>query len=203
MAKFDRAALAQRQETAERYADNLAAESNRAAQEFLEARGITPALAREYLLGVCDDVRPGWLSIPYLRPSGVVWFNYRDMTPGAKPKYKSAGERHLYNTVALDQADKTGEIAIAEGEFDALVATSLCGLPTVGVPGATQWIGNPHWRELFVGYPRVWMLADPDDAGEGLANTILESLPAARIVRLPADVNDTYLKHGSLGEFVR
>jgi DNA primase len=201
MVPFDRMALGQMQETAERYADNLASERNKGAQEYLEGRGITAELARRYLLGICDDIYPGRLSIPYLRPSGTVWFNFRALDDH-KPKYMASGARHLYNTAALDQADSTGVVAIAEGELDALVATELCGVPCVGVPGATQWTGNKHWRELFVGYPRVWMLADPDDAGRDLAEAILSSLPAARLVDLPADVNETFLKHGGIKEFM-
>lgn len=196
---FDRQLLRQNFETAERYHENLL--SDLATEKYLEARGITADLRRTYLLGVCDDVRPGWLSIPYIRPSGVIWFNYRNPEPGAKPKYQSNGARHLYNTEAFDIADRYGEIAICEGEFDAIIATKL-GIPAVGVPGATNWVNNHHWHELFRGYPKVLVLADPDDAGESLAQTILDTLPAARVVRLPADVTDTYLQHGGLGEWL-
>lgn len=188
------------QEKAERYHQNLL--QNAEALLWLESRGITEWLAREYLLGVSDDVDRGRIAIPYLRRSGVAWFNYRSID-GSKPKYRATGARHLYNTVALDQADHTGAIALCEGELDALVATSLCDVPAVGIPGATQWQGNPSWHELFRGYPRIWVLADPDEAGEGLAKAILASLPKAEVVQLPADVNDTYLKHGGIKEFFR
>ena len=197
MSKFDRQLLAKNQEAAERYHDNL----DEATSTYLEGRGITRDLQGKYLLGVCDDVRPGWLSIPYMRPSGVIWFNYRNPDPNAKPKYKSAGERHLYNTAALDIADQTGEIAICEGEFDAIIATRY-EMPAVGIPGATNFVNNRHWHELFRGYPRVWVLADPDEAGEKMAAAILDVLPAARVVRLPADVTDTYLQYGGLGEWL-
>lgn len=187
------------QETASRYHDRLA--RNPGVIQYLSQRGITQAIADEYMLGICDDIHKGWLSIPYLRKHGTVWFNYRRMDEG-KPKYVASGKRHLYNTAALDQADMTGTVAICEGELDAIVATALCGVPAVGVPGATQWTGNPHWRELFVGYQRVWVLADPDEAGLGLASAILESLPRARLVDLPGDVNETYLKHQGIKEFL-
>lgn len=197
MSKFDRQLLSQNLETAERYHDNL----DDAAREYLRGRGINEDLQGEYLLGTCDDVRPGWLSIPYIRPFGVIWFNYRNMAPDAKPKYQSNGARHLYNTEALDIADRTGVIHICEGEFDAIIATWL-GFPAVGVPGATNWVNNRVWHELFRGYPEVYVLADPDDAGESMAQAVLNTLPAARIVRLPADVTDTYLQHGGLGEWL-
>lgn len=198
MERFDRAALGQLQERAEHYHANLSPEH----REYLNGRGIDDSLIAKYLLGTCDDVHPGWISIPSLRlPHGVIWFNYRNL--GIGTKYMASGAKHLYNTAVLDEADETGEIAITEGEFDAIVATELCGVPAVGVPGATQWTGNKHWRELFAGYQRVWMLADPDDAGGDLAEAILGSLPSARLVNLPADVNDTYLRHGGIKEFMR
>lgn len=194
---FDRAALRHQRETAERYHGNLKPE----AREYLNGRGITDDLISEYLLGTCDDIHDGWLSIPYLRPEGVVWCNFRNLS-GSKPKYMAPGAKHLYNTVALDGADVTGEIAITEGELDAIVASGLCGVPAVGIPGATQWAENRHWHELFAGYQRIWILADPDEAGLGLAAQILERFKTARLVRLPADVSDTYLRHGGIREFM-
>jgi DNA primase len=114
---------------------------------------------------------------------------------GGKPKYVASGERHLFNAAALDTADTTGEVAITEGELDAIVATELFGVPAVGVPGATQWDQHGRsWRRLFEGYQRIWILADPDKAGLELAEKLLESLKQARLVKLPGDVTETYLK---------
>ena len=187
---FDRKALTQRLATAKRYQANM----TDGVYSYLEDRGIPGDVADNFRLGVCDDIYEGRLSIPYLRRGGVVWFNFRSLV-GEAPKYKAPGAKHLYNTIDLDIADQNGEIAIAEGELDCITASALCGVPCVGIPGATQWKGNRHWRELFIGYQTVWLLADPDEAGEGLAAQILEDLPSARLVRLPGDVNETYLKH--------
>jgi len=195
--EFDRKALSQRLETAQRYHKNM----DDAAYGYLKSRGISDIVAANFMLGISDDVYEGRLTIPYLRPSGVVWFNYRAMN-GETPKYKAAGKKHLYNTADLDVADNTGEIAVAEGEIDTITASALCGVPCVGIPGATQWTGNPHWRELFTGYQRVHILADPDEAGIGLATAIMENLPQARLVKLPGDVNETYLKYGDIREFM-
>lgn len=197
---FDRSMLAAYQARAERYHENLLQDA--AALLYLESRGITEWLAREYLLGVCDDIYPGRLAIPYLRPQGVIWFNYRSLD-GSEPKYKASGARRLYNTAALDAADVSGEIAVGEGELDAVVASSLCDMPTVGIPGATQWQGNRHWHQLFVGYQVVWVLADPDDAGLKMAKEVMDVLPRARLVRLPGDVGETYLRHGEIRSFFR
>src|ERR1700761_9822106 len=116
--RFDRKALGQLQERADRYHAGLTDEMS----AYLEARGIGRDVAHRFRLGRCDDVHEGWLSIPYLRAAGTVWFNYRRMDDG-KPKYVAGGERHLYNTADLDTADQTGEVAISEGELDCIVAS--------------------------------------------------------------------------------
>lgn len=196
---FEREALGQLRERGERYHKNLLEDD--AALAYLAGRGISLPLAAKYGLGISDDVHAGRLAIPYLRPNGVIWFNYRSLD-GAAPKYIASGAKHMFNTAVLDEADVTGEIAICEGELDAIVATELFGVPAVAIPGATQWQGNRHWHELFRGYQRVWVLADPDEAGLGLADRILETLPAARLVRLPADVTDTWLTGKDLREYM-
>lgn len=197
--EFDRKALQQHQATAERYHDKITDET----LEYLATRGILGSVVDEYLLGTCDDIHNGWLSIPYLRPSGVVGFKFRNLNPAAKPKYKNNGSVHLFNTSDLDIADQAGEVSIAEGEIDTITASSLCGLPCVGIPGATQWAGNKHWHELFRGYQRVWILADPDEAGLELASAIMDTLPQSRLARLPFDVNETYMKNGDIKEFMK
>lgn len=196
--KFDRGALKAMEDKASRYQAGMTEE----AYDWLQRRGISREVADVYKLGISDDLHRGRLAIPYLRPAGVIWFNYRTLEAEGKPKYISHGSRHLYNTEAFEVADATGEVAIAEGELDAIVATALCGVPTVGIPGATQWQGNKHWHELFTGYQKVWVLADPDEAGKSLAEQVLGRLGRARLVQLPADVNDTYLKHGGIREFM-
>lgn len=197
-AEFDRASLSQKQATAERYHRALTPE----VIQYLSDRGISRDVADQFLLGVCDDIHQGWLSIPYLRPSGTVHFNFRNLT-GGSPKYASPGKKHLYNTGDLDIADTTGEVCICEGELDTIIASAVFGVPSVGVPGATQWTGNKHWHELFRGYQRVWMLADPDDAGLSMAAAVLDTLPQARLVRLPGDVNETYLRGEDLRSYLK
>lgn len=197
---FDRKTLATHQATAERYHANL----DDATIGYLAGRGITGATVDEFLLGTCDDLYPGWLSIPYLRPHGVVSFKFRRLTgEGTKYKNLTGAGTHLYNTTDLDIADQTGTIAIAEGEIDALTASALCGVPCVGVPGATQWTGHPHWHELFRGYQQVHILADPDQAGNDLAMAICATLPQARLIVMPGDVNETYLAYGGIKEFLK
>ena len=141
----------------------------------------------------------GMLAIPYLRWSrehgwAVVSIRYRRLDDG-KPKYQTqAGDRpRLYNTLALIK--QSPYVAITEGEIDAMTAQA-CGVPTVGVPGATSW--KPYFREPFLGYRDVYILADGDEPGLQFANTVASTLPNAKVVASPPgeDVNSLVVKQG-------
>jgi DNA primase len=108
----------------------------------------------------------------------------------------SGGPPRPYNTLALDRADSLGYVALCEGEFDAIILDGLCGIPAVAIPGVNTWASRPEWREIFQGYSRVLMFADPDEPGQKLAARILRDLDTARLVALPGDVNETFLSHG-------
>jgi DNA primase len=114
---------------------------------------------------------------------------------GEKPKYMTVpGEKpRLYNTHALTRYSK--DMAITEGEIDAISA-ELAGVPAVGVPGAQMW--KPFFRELFMGYRNVNILADGDEAGMAFAQQVAKSLPNARIIPMPdgEDVNSLVKSQG-------
>lgn len=149
------------------------------------------------------DMYRGMLAIPYIRRAtdsqwSVVSIRFRciqdhehhghgkyNTTPGDKPR--------MYNTVALTQEDD--RIAITEGELDAITATA-CGIPAVGLPGASVW--QDYFRDPFLGYETVSILADGDDPGMRFAQNIAKQLPNAIIVPMPAgqDVNSIFLNEG-------
>ena len=141
----------------------------------------------------------GCLAIPYLR-----WSPWRKWTAasirfrrleGQGPKYMTvAGDKpRLYNTHALTRYTK--DIAITEGEIDAITA-ELAGVPAVGVPGSQMW--KPYFRELFLGYRHVNILADGDEPGMDFARNVAKTLPNARIIPMPdgMDVNSLVLERG-------
>ncbi|APQ41841.1 DNA primase [Mycobacterium phage Petruchio] len=181
------------------------------AEEYLATRGLTaPAIAEavtQFRLGYVEEPLPGhemykgMLAIPYLRWAPderwqVVSLRFRRLDAAeGKPKYLTVpGDTgRLYNTLALLQPDQ--RIGIAEGEIDALTA-SVAGFPTVGVPGAQAW--KEHFREPFLGYREVLILADGDDAGMQFAETVAGVLPNAKIIPMPdgSDVNDLVLSQG-------
>lgn len=179
------------------------------ADEYLATRGLAfPSVKPEvdkFMLGFVDEPLPGHemyrglLAIPYLRWSqehgwAVVSLRYRRLDDGT-PKYLTqAGDRpRLYNTLAL--LTQSPVIAITEGEIDAITA-QICGIPTVGVPGSQAW--KAHFREPFLGYREVLILADGDEPGMQFATTVAKTLPNAKVIPMPPgeDVNSLVIGKG-------
>lgn len=181
------------------------------AEEYLATRSLVTTEANaqaeidKFMLGYVADPLPGhemfrgWLAIPYLRwhhEQGwfVVSIRFRRLDD-EKPKYRTvSGEQPwLFNTIALIK--HSPRIAISEGEIDAITA-QVCGIPTVGVPGAQVW--QPYFRELFLGYRDVFVLADGDDAGMSFADKVAETIPGSKVIPMPAgeDVNSIVMNEG-------
>lgn len=179
------------------------------AEEHLEERGLLDEALAEatarFRLGYVGDPLQGFekyqgmLSIPYLRwhPRhgwGCVSIRFRRLGDSG-PKYRTMpGDRpRLYNTPALNKPVR--EVGITEGEMDAITAT-VCGLPTVGVPGAQAW--RPHFAELFRGYRTVYVFTDGDGPGEQFGEAVASSLPNAKVIPAPAgeDLNSILVSGG-------
>ncbi|AWY03879.1 DNA primase [Gordonia phage Nedarya] len=173
------------------------------AEEYLASRGIE-SIPR-FGLGYVGDPLPGHemyrgcMAIPYMRHSpwrgwSVASIRFRKLD-GSEPKYLTMpGDKpRIYNTVAMTQYSK--DISICEGEIDTITA-ELAGVPAVGIPGAAMW--KPFFRELFLGYRNVNILADGDEAGMAFASTVAKSLPNARIIPMPEgeDVNSLVYHQG-------
>lgn len=171
----------------------------------MESRGLLIPEAKPFGLGYVEEPAAGhknfqgWLSIPYLRWSqwrgwSVASVRFRRLDNGS-PKYMTLTDDkpRLFNTNALTKHSPT--IAITEGEIDAITA-QICGIPAVGVPGATMW--QPYFSELFLGYRDVFILADGDDPGMQFASTVAKTLPNAKVIPCPpgSDVNSLYVSGG-------
>jgi DNA primase len=191
-------------ESAQRYAQNLSAE----AVQYLEGRGISEDVARQFMLGTITEPHPGheahegWLAIPYITVLGhCVGFKFRRLDDG-KPKYGSPlGQKsHLYNVadVILD----VPSIVVCEGELDAIVLSGVCNIPAVGVPGVTAW--KPHFARLFSGFDTVYIVGDNDvkedgsNPGAEFARRVAGEITNGQIVQLPPgmDINEFYLAEG-------
>jgi DNA primase len=174
------------------------------ALSYLRGRGMDHEQVSAYRLGVVDGSIPehapyrGWLSIPYVtRLGGVVSLKFRRLS-GDGPKYITPYPTRIYNTMALDLAERLGYVAICEGEFDAITLDGLCAIPAVAIPGVETWQAHPEWRELFAGFSKVLVFADQDEPGQKLAARILRELDTAQLVSLPAkDANESYLQYGA------
>jgi DNA primase len=191
-------------EAATRYAQSLSEEAVR----YLEGRGISEDVARQFMLGTITEpangheMHEGWLSIPYITVLGhCVGFKFRRLDDG-KPKYGSPlGQKsHLYNVadVTLD----VGSIVICEGELDAVVLSGMCNIPAVGVPGVTAW--KPHFARLFSGFDTVYIVGDNDvkedgsNPGAEFSRRVASELTNGQIIQLPPgmDINEFYLAEG-------
>lgn len=163
------------------------------AEEHLAERGLLgDALAEQtakFRLGYVGDPLPGFekyqgmLAIPYLRwhPRhgwGCVSLRFRRLGEDG-PKYRTMpGDRpRLYNTPALNLPVR--EVGITEGEMDAITAT-VCGLPTVGVPGAQAW--RPHFAELFRGYRTVYVFTDGDEPGDKFGESLASAMSNVKVI---------------------
>lgn len=152
----------------------------------------TAAIAKAYGLGVVIDPLPGderftgWLSIPYLTPRGVKGIRFRNLVTEEPKIGQIAGQpARLYNTKAYFADSPV--IGISEGEVDAIAATEILGLPTIGIPGARMWQAHKGiWAPLFKNFRRVLILKDGDADGKDMADAISETLKLrARIVDMP------------------
>src|SRR5258708_34101974 len=132
------------EQAASSYQQQLASDTT--AQAYLTSRGISPAVASTFRLGVVrqplvgHESYTGRLSIPYITPAGVVNFSFRCLAshkcseaaictdpksgnPVFCPKYLATQlVRTLYNVAALYTPLQT--IHVCEGDLHALTLTS-------------------------------------------------------------------------------
>lgn len=161
------------------------------------------ATALSFRLGVVVDPLPGdepaegRLAIPYLTRAGVVGIRYRclaDHDHGEQncPKYWGypGAESRLYNVAALFGSGDF--VCITEGELDSEILVQI-GLPSVGVPGASNW--KKHFSRIFEDYTRVLVFADGDEAGRAFGKKVASEVESATVIPMPdgLDVNEVFL----------
>lgn len=170
-------------------------------------RALSLDIIKQFQLGAVLDpaasnetVR-GWVSIPYMSPTGVLSMRFRRPPESDAPmKYwspKGTATRMFHTNSLLNPGHW---IAICEGEFDTIAATQA-GIPAIGIPGVQSW--KPYMRHALNGFSRIIVLADNDDAGQGLAfgEMIAEQLEETKIVLAPKghDVNSVLVEFGAAG----
>jgi len=154
----------------------------------------------------------GWLTIPYLTPTGVIAIKVRrieDNTERSVPKYvQLEGEgSHLYNVRDLQKPSPF--IVICEGEVDSMIVSGLANIPCVAIPGVAnardtdgskvKWSDASVMRRIFEDYGEIIVLFDGDQPGRDGAAKIKKALPRARVVTMPEgmDANSVYLQDGA------
>ncbi|MFE7313792.1 toprim domain-containing protein [Streptomyces sp. NPDC057555] len=176
------------------------------AAAYLKKRGLSPDSARSFQLGYVanplsgHERYAGMLAIPYANRQGVIAIRYgcleghqcKDHGHG-KYTREPGDDAKIYNILTLTR--NAPRIAICEGEIDTITAWQ-CGIPAIGVAGAQNW--KNLFNRLIHGYREVVILADGDEAGLKLADTISEKNEHATIVQMPSkfDVNSYYLEQG-------
>lgn len=185
---------------------DLAADT--AAQDYLTKRGFSEQVATAWRLGLVTSPPVGFerytgrLCIPYLTPAGVVNARFRCLrqhscSEAGHGKYVGLEgfETSLFNV--LDLGKPSDAICVTEGELDA-ITLSMCGIPAVAVPGATNW--KKHFGRCLDDFSRVFVLGDPDDAGKGLNKRLINDVRAIP-VRMPKgkDCNDVFRESGAEG----
>lgn len=174
-------------------------------EAYLTSHGLTLGIAASelYRLGLVTSPLPGderfrgMLSIPYLTPAGVAAITFRKLATHGNnvPKFSQyAGQKkRLYNVNAYFAAGES--IGLAEGEIDAIVATEILGLPTLGIPGAKVWHDKRKiWAPVLKDFRSVIVFTDgdPEDSRTGqrpgleLSRAIAETLGwRVRIIECP------------------
>lgn len=189
------------EEATERYAAALPGSE---AAEYLAGRGVDLRTAQAFKLGVvAEPVNDehqhfrGRIAIPYLTPAGTVGMRFRAVGSGDPKFTQERGMRTaLYNVLDLHRSEPW--IALCEGEPDTWVMSKLIGVPAIGIPGVDHWTLNaPVWSRLLQDYESVFIVMDPDKAGQKIVADIHRRVENPVVVDLPADVNDTYSKHGA------
>lgn len=191
---------------AKKYHEALLSPDGEHGLRYLLDRGLTQRTVEAFKLGLVLDpdlgheAMAGRISIPYLRPSCTLAIRFRAIDPEAKLKYtQPAGSAtYMFNTAALDGGGH--RLFIAEGEFDAMIATQ-CGIPCIGIAGSQAW--KPHFRSVLDGYSELVVFVDADDqgAGTGFAQKIAADMDnhGVRALRMPEghDVNSAFQENGA------
>lgn len=177
-------------EQARFYHDQLA--GSPAAEYLVTDRGFDLHEIERFGLGYSGITEPGHsmyegrLVIPYLRCLAGRWsvvsLKFRRIgDEGGGSKYLGDVSPKLYNTI--DAIENDHEIAIFEGELDALTA-SVAGIPAVGYPGTETW--QPHFTPIFKGFETVWAFADGDKPGRDAAKRLRKLIGrSVRVIEFP------------------
>lgn len=201
-------------------------------RSFLNKRGITDKVIDAFSIHSEDVPTLGLrnsIVIPVRHIDGTHSFNKyrRDPMEGpVKPKYlfERGGKVTLYgadmlvahesarNTLVYKDVAELGvsltrktAVIITEGELDTLVCWSA-GIPAVSSTAGSSSF-QEEWKELLSRY-EVYICFDNDEAGHKGAIKILDSLPDAKVIIVPSqldvkDISDYVARGGDLHQLMK
>lgn len=188
-------------------------------RSFLNKRGITDKVIAAFSISTADvpELRlQNAIVIPVRHIDSTHSFNKyrRDPMEGpVKPKYlfERGGKVTLYGAdklVAqqhLEGDAGTLSVIITEGELDTLVCWSA-GIPAVSSTAGSSSF-QEEWKELLSRY-EVYICFDNDEAGHKGAIKILDSLPDAKVIIVPSqldvkDISDYVARGGDLHQLMK
>lgn len=152
--------------------------------EWMSSKGISPEVARKanVSFGINRVIYPR-----YHYDGKLLGYKIRELNTSRMYNMPS-GIAHR-DTVPFTARHGKKELVICEGETDALALASsqwegqFEDPHIIGVPGANafpnEWAGYYSWAD------EIYLVPDPDDAGEQMVNKICGLLPRAKVVRLP------------------
>jgi 5S rRNA maturation endonuclease (ribonuclease M5) len=162
-------------------------------EPYFQSHAVTMDMAERYQLGYVVNPAPqdrrfrGMLVIPYITRNGIKAIKFRCMEDhdhnihGGKYGVPAGQGARVYNPEAYFDAFNT--IGICEGEIDALVATEVIGIPTIGIPGVEMWKGHvDQWKHTLKDYDEVIVFGDGDEAGKRMARQIQEDLGTRALI---------------------
>lgn len=150
-------------------------------EQYLKEHMLTPEVTKKYDLKVSTNK----IEIPIKDAQGNYLFSKYRMfnNPGMKYQYDKGSEMALFNADKI--TDKTLEVWIVEGEFDAIALSESFApfhqdykIAVSSTGGAGSW--NENWNELLFG-KKVQILLDADKAGIAGSIKLWEKIPDATI----------------------
>jgi hypothetical protein len=156
-------------------------------EDYARAKGLPASfLMKSARLSDMHYVNASAVRIPYMDESGEeVCVRFRVSLDGS-PKIKTRrGDRQiLYGLWLLNRVRSAGMVVLVEGESDAHTLWHH-RFPALGIPGANSW--KSEWSEKLEGIERIYVVVEPDAAGEGLWERLTASPLRERLYRVELD----------------
>jgi hypothetical protein len=173
---------------------------------YLNNRGITDEIIRDYSLGFGSFYERNWITIPIKDEGGKFSFlklrmdPEDDTNPDKSKVFPFGKEAQIYGWDTLQETEE--KIVIAEGEFDRLILLSK-GIPAVTSTGGAGTFKR-EWLLHFENICNIYVCYDNDEAGRKGADRVLNLFLAnekldSKLFRitLPEEVGE----HGDITDY--